>query len=399
MARRRRRAARGSPRVQADVVVVAARRDERRLVAHPLLHLEAEHARLEAERALDVRHFQVDVADVDARIDRSHRARYPPRRKELRPSPASARGRRRASARRSRRSASRARARRRARRRATGAAAQGDPHECDDPGDERKHPEQAELDAELRVGRLARLDLRPGAFRGHARVAESVALRVRRRRSMPVAEVVEVASNDDSPGSSGSPLVGSCLASCPLDLELGRGETRLGRDVGIGADEEERGCDERSPPRRPATRLRSAYASTTSPTASAAIAVREYVKSRPTASSAGQRGQPPAARCQVAASRIATSKHVRSGQRAEEGRDEPAQRPLVARVVDPVLRQAGEALAVLEPELLAEPAGHARVAPGLERDRVDVDEPPGGDDRRRRRGSPSRSAPVVAATA
>ena len=54
------------------MVVVAAGRDERGLVAHALLQLEAEHAAVEAERALEVGDLQVDVADVDARIDRGH---------------------------------------------------------------------------------------------------------------------------------------------------------------------------------------------------------------------------------------------------------------------------------------------------------------------------------------
>ena len=66
------------PGVEADVVVVAAGRDEGGLVADPLLQLEAEHAAVELERAVEVGHFEVDVADVDAGIDRvrlvSHRA-------------------------------------------------------------------------------------------------------------------------------------------------------------------------------------------------------------------------------------------------------------------------------------------------------------------------------------
>ena len=61
------------PRVQPDVVVVAARRDEGRLVAEALLELEAEHAALERERPVDVRDLEVDVPDVDARVDRHRR--------------------------------------------------------------------------------------------------------------------------------------------------------------------------------------------------------------------------------------------------------------------------------------------------------------------------------------
>ena len=52
------------------MVVVAARTDERSLLAVSLLQLEPEHTAPESERALDIGHLQVDVADVDARIDR-----------------------------------------------------------------------------------------------------------------------------------------------------------------------------------------------------------------------------------------------------------------------------------------------------------------------------------------
>jgi len=60
------------------VVVVAAGREERRLVAHALHLVEAEDVAVEAERAVDVRHLQVDVPDVDSGID-AHRAKIAPR--------------------------------------------------------------------------------------------------------------------------------------------------------------------------------------------------------------------------------------------------------------------------------------------------------------------------------
>src|SRR6266545_1688685 len=69
---------------------------------------------------------------------------------------------------------------------------------------------------------------------------------------------------------------------------------------------------------------------------------------------------------------------VRRGEWGQERRDEPSQRTLVARVVDEVFRQPRKSL-VVEPELLAEPAGGAGIAPPLERDRVDVDEAEGRD--------------------
>ena len=69
--RRRRRPAQALPGVQPDVVVVAARRDERRLRAVPLGDLEAEDAAVEPQRPLQVGDLQVDVADADLGIDRA----------------------------------------------------------------------------------------------------------------------------------------------------------------------------------------------------------------------------------------------------------------------------------------------------------------------------------------
>jgi hypothetical protein len=51
------------------VVVVAAGRDERGLVAETRLLLEPENVAPEPERAVEIRDLQVDVPDVDARID------------------------------------------------------------------------------------------------------------------------------------------------------------------------------------------------------------------------------------------------------------------------------------------------------------------------------------------
>ena len=115
------------------------------------------------------------------------------------------------------------------------------------------------------------------------------------------------------------------------------------------------------------------------------------VQSRPTYAIARGSDGPPGA---AARDEVEEDDHedVRGRERAEEGRDEPADRVLlVTRVQDPVLRQAGEA-AVDEPELFLVPAGHPRVAPPLERDEVDVGEAP---DRQRHRdaGESEREAP------
>ena len=49
--------------------MVAPRRDERGLVAVALHDVEAEDVAVERQRAVDIRHLQVDVADVDAGVD------------------------------------------------------------------------------------------------------------------------------------------------------------------------------------------------------------------------------------------------------------------------------------------------------------------------------------------
>jgi hypothetical protein len=51
------------------VVVIAPGRHEGRLGAVALHQLKAEHAAIEGERALEIRHLEVNMADPDARID------------------------------------------------------------------------------------------------------------------------------------------------------------------------------------------------------------------------------------------------------------------------------------------------------------------------------------------
>jgi hypothetical protein len=68
---RRRRAPFRLPGVEADVVVVAACGDEGRLLAVALHQAEAEHIAVEGECTVDVRHLEMNVADVDPRVDRA----------------------------------------------------------------------------------------------------------------------------------------------------------------------------------------------------------------------------------------------------------------------------------------------------------------------------------------
>ena len=51
------------------MVMVAPGRDEGGLAAVALHQLEAEHAAIEGERALEIGHLEMDVADPDAGID------------------------------------------------------------------------------------------------------------------------------------------------------------------------------------------------------------------------------------------------------------------------------------------------------------------------------------------
>ena len=50
-------------------MVIAAGRNERRAVAHPLHHLEAEHAAIEAERAIEIGDLEMDMPDPGAGYD------------------------------------------------------------------------------------------------------------------------------------------------------------------------------------------------------------------------------------------------------------------------------------------------------------------------------------------
>ena len=67
------------------------------------------------------------------------------------------------------------------------------PQQREVPRKEEEHADEAQLDPELGVRRLAGLDLRPGSLRGHAGVPEPVAPRVAKNRLDPVPEVVQVA--------------------------------------------------------------------------------------------------------------------------------------------------------------------------------------------------------------
>jgi len=58
-ARRRRRTARAFPGVQPDVMMITARRNERRAGTEPLLQFKAQHAAIKFQRAFEVGDFQM----------------------------------------------------------------------------------------------------------------------------------------------------------------------------------------------------------------------------------------------------------------------------------------------------------------------------------------------------
>src|SRR5258706_10448481 len=68
-ARGRRRATLALPGIEPDVMVVATGRDERRPPAIPLDELEAQHAAVEGQRAVEVGDPEVDVPDSSSGID------------------------------------------------------------------------------------------------------------------------------------------------------------------------------------------------------------------------------------------------------------------------------------------------------------------------------------------
>src|SRR5260370_26455178 len=74
-AARRRRTATALPGIEADMVVIAAGRNEGCLAATALGQRESEHAAVEGQRPVEIRDLEVDVAYPDGSIDRMRRAR------------------------------------------------------------------------------------------------------------------------------------------------------------------------------------------------------------------------------------------------------------------------------------------------------------------------------------
>src|SRR5436305_7554162 len=58
------------PGVEPDMMVIAAGRNERRAVAHPLHHLEAEHAAVEPQRPIEIGDLEMHMPDPRTGDDR-----------------------------------------------------------------------------------------------------------------------------------------------------------------------------------------------------------------------------------------------------------------------------------------------------------------------------------------
>ena len=70
-ARRRRRTARALPRIQPDVMMIAACRKKHRLLPVTLRHLEAQYIAIETKRAVEIGYLEMYMADADTGVDRN----------------------------------------------------------------------------------------------------------------------------------------------------------------------------------------------------------------------------------------------------------------------------------------------------------------------------------------
>ena len=224
-----------------------------------------------------------------------------------------------------------------------------------------------------------------------ARVAEPEALRMPGDLAEALLQLAQVARERglvlvEQPAARREPAV--LLRVLLLPGDVGREEVRVRRDVRehrVERDERRRTVASAG---ISGHQRRSATASTTNAPASAAIVERDSVSSSaadhsaasPATSHGRRRDQPAAATSSAIASTYARA------QRAQEQRRQPPEHAR-ARVEDEVLRQPARPVVVVA--LVAVEAGRARVAPPLDRHRVEVDQPERGDGRRGARERPA----------
>ena len=73
---RRRFSAQALPRVQSDVMVITPGREKRGLIFEALRQLKAVYIAIESQGAIQIRNFQVDVADRDGGVDQKEYQPY-----------------------------------------------------------------------------------------------------------------------------------------------------------------------------------------------------------------------------------------------------------------------------------------------------------------------------------
>ena len=223
----------------------------------------------------------------------------------------------------------------------------------------------ARIDAELGVGRLPGADLDAGPLRDDASIPEPVSLRVVEDDPDAVSQIAPVALRRRVVARQRVAALVTCLLGVlaePLELLWRVARRRPDRRV---RDEEERDDDDgRSGDRNgryPPLRERE-NDEPEDERAECRTCVR--VQQRDVEEKCEQ-PPPPAERAAEDVDER-DDERVRTRERRQERRNEPPDRIVfVGRVVDPVLRKAGQPL-VLQPELLAIPTRHTRVAPRLQ---------------------------------
>ncbi len=262
------------------------------------------------------------------------------------------------------------------------------------PGDEHERSGEPGLHAQLGVVRLARLQRHVEALSGRPGVAEPVPLGMLHDRLDPVSQAVEMAADrrlaeadrriEPAPGRQRAFYLRLSL----LVRQVGREPVRPRSDRVEDRRESEAGGHDDQPPRGAATSAAEQREDDEPDGERDDRRAGERPQEARRADESERRAEPQAARNREQQQRH--DEHVRGRERRDERRDEPAEEA-VARVEREVLRQAGRAVVVVA-ELVVEVPDGARMAPPLDRHRVDLDQSPRRDRRSRSRDRPAQRA-------